>query len=154
MSYSLIGDGPATDYFDVDATSGRITVKRDLASDVTTDYHLRVAASDASPLPLRSSKLVHVHVNRNLHAPVFEGANYRPEILDTQALGVPVVRVSAMDADVRAPYNRMRYSFAGDDPALDYVMIDSATGDISLKKSVQLDPAFTEIYFVSLQKLI
>ena len=149
VSYSLLGDGPATDYFAIDASRGQITVSRNLSSDVTTDYQLRVAASDASPLPLRTSKLVHVHVNRNLHAPVFLDANYRPQILDTQALGVPILRVSAFDADRSAPYNQLRYSFAGDDAALEYVIIDSQTGDVSLKKSVQLDAALTDTYFVS-----
>ena len=42
---------------------------------------------------------VTVYVNRNLFAPSFAPTQYSRTILDTEAVGVPLVKVTALDAD-------------------------------------------------------
>lgn len=43
VTYSLLGDDSATDYFEINAETGRIRVSRDIKADVTTDYQVSVA---------------------------------------------------------------------------------------------------------------
>lgn len=42
-----------------------------------------------------------MRVNRNMNAPRFEQGDYRHEILETQPLGLPFLRVTAEDADTK-----------------------------------------------------
>ena len=43
VTYSLLGDDSATDYFEINAETGRIRVSRDIKADVSTDYQVSVA---------------------------------------------------------------------------------------------------------------
>ncbi len=43
--------------------------------------------------------LLHVHVNRNMYAPKFDNTNYEKTVLETQALGLPFIKVTARDQD-------------------------------------------------------
>ena len=94
--------------------------------------------------------MVHVHVNRNNFPPRFETDRYQETLLETQALGVPFVRVGARDQDNKRPYNELRYSMQGDTGVIVYFMIDEESGDIALKKSLMDDPDRREDYNVSI----
>ena len=48
---------------------------------------------------LSDTTVVIVYVNRNLFPPVFSPQQYSATILDTQAIGVPIVYITATDAD-------------------------------------------------------
>ena len=96
-----MGDDAAPTYFAVNTEKGDISIKRDIKSDTETDYQIRVRASDGGTPSLTAMALVHVHVNRNQFAPRFEKGDYKANILETQTLGVPFVKVVAKDQDTR-----------------------------------------------------
>ena len=62
---------------------------------------IRVLATDGGTPSKQDIALVHVHVNRNMKAPIFEVTDYRVEILETQQLGIPFERVYAKDEDTK-----------------------------------------------------
>ena len=78
-----------------------------------TLFQLRVVASDGGTPPLLATTVVEVHINRNLQAPRFPSTNYRPEILETQQLGLAFVRVRAGDADNKVRWHISEVDFCG-----------------------------------------
>lgn len=99
VTYSIVGDDAAPNYFEVDGERGDVKVKTDIKSDLATDYQIRVVASDGGTPPKNTMTLVLVHVNRNMFAPKFDQDRYEKEVLETQALGVPFTKVQARDED-------------------------------------------------------
>ena len=61
---------------------------------------LEVVASDGGTPARSSTATVDVTVRRNLHKPQFAPNRYEADLLETQALGEPLLRVTAIDADV------------------------------------------------------
>ena len=58
-------------------------------------------AYDGGIPSLSATATIDVLVNRNLFDPVFNPINYNVTIYETQALGVPFIKVNATDADTR-----------------------------------------------------
>jgi hypothetical protein len=106
-------------------------------------------AKDGGEPNLIDTAVVNVHVNRNNFQPNFETDQYQETLLETQALGVPFVRISARDQDNKRPYNELQYDMLGEPGVILYFMIDKASGDIALKKSLMDDPDRREQYQVS-----
>ncbi|KAL3878042.1 hypothetical protein ACJMK2_035678, partial [Sinanodonta woodiana] len=136
LTYSIIGDDAASTYFQIDGSSGSITVKEPFVNDAATTYHIRVFVQDGGNPRLSDTTIVTVNIRRNLDIPRFNPVEYTRTILETQALGVPIVRLTATDSDTTAPYNVVNYVLEGDTATLGYFILDTGTGDISLKKSV------------------
>ena len=113
-------------------------------------YQIRVLAKDGGEPSMTDTAVVYVHVNRNNYQPRFETVQYKETLLETQALGLAFVRVSARDQDNKRPYNELRYTLKGDVGIIQYFMIDEKSGDISLKKSFMDDPDKRDVYDVSI----
>ena len=62
---------------------------------------LRIEARDGGTPPRSATALVNINVQRNLVAPVFQQSSYQTTILETQSLGVNILRVVATDADTK-----------------------------------------------------
>ena len=60
-----------------------------------------MAARDGGTPALQDVILVHVSVNRNMQRPRFEQGDYRHEIMETHAFGLPFLRVTATDVDTK-----------------------------------------------------
>lgn len=65
---------------------------------------IRVLVQDGGNPRLSDVTTVVVYVNRNLFAPSFAPTQYSRTILDTEAVGVPLVKVTALDADTTVSY--------------------------------------------------
>lgn len=62
---------------------------------------VRVLAEDGGDPPKSATVTVLVRVERNLYSPRFNPQKMEYEILETQALGVPVAIVNATDQDTK-----------------------------------------------------
>ena len=105
MTYELIGDDSATNYFAIDSGSGQVTLRRSLLRDSELQYNLRVRVSDNGVVPRTDVCVVPVTINRNQNAPAFETRKYEVEILYTHGLGDGFVTVEATDADRQVSRN-------------------------------------------------
>lgn len=62
-------------------------------------FQIRVRVQDGGNPHLADISTVIVSVNRNLFPPIFQPQQYSRTILDTQAIGVPLVTITANDQD-------------------------------------------------------
>ena len=62
---------------------------------------LRIEARDGGTPPRSATALVNINVQRNLVRPVFQQSSYETTILETQSLGINILRVIATDADTK-----------------------------------------------------
>ena len=149
MRYEIIGDDSASTYFGINRENGEVSLKASVNNDVATEYKVRVRVSDGGTPPRTDVTVVTVSVQRNLQAPVFQPNSYEAAILETQNVGVPFVTVSAKDEDQRAPFNTFRFEITGEDRSKEFFLMDPSTGQVSVKKSLQLDRELREQYTVS-----
>ena len=101
LMYKIIGDDSAPIYFKINSLTGMITFAQPVLSDLSDSYQIRVQVQDGGNPRLSDVTVVSVLVERNLFAPVFESQEYRQLILESQLVGVPILRVVATDADSR-----------------------------------------------------
>lgn len=66
-------------------------------------------AIDGGTPPRMSTATVQITVERNLNAPEFQPNRYEREVLETQALGEPIVTVTARDLDVNVSIVNRKY---------------------------------------------
>ncbi|WAQ95445.1 FAT4-like protein [Mya arenaria] len=134
--YDIIGDDMATTFFLINSVSGRITLRSSISADNNDVYSIRVRVQDGGN-PRRSDiTVVLVSVNRNLFPPVFNPSQYSATILDTQAVGFPILYITATDADTTSPHNVVRYDLRGDTDTIDLFMVDDVSGALMLRRSV------------------
>ncbi|XP_076458559.1 protocadherin Fat 1-like [Babylonia areolata] len=148
VSLRAIGDDLATVYFDL-TNDGVVSVSSNLLLDTSTFYRLRVEARDGGTPARSATALLSINVRRNLAAPVFVQNSYETTILETQSLGVNILRVSATDADTKRPHNVTQYYISNDNSnslGEEYFLIDAVTGEIYLRKSVLNDDLGTPQY--------
>ena len=62
---------------------------------------LRVAASDSGVPPCSDVKLLHVTVDRNIHAPRMQQDEYSSTVLEVHDVDEPVTQVQGQDDDTR-----------------------------------------------------
>ena len=74
---------------------------------------------------------VSIEVLRNEHAPQFDRDNIQLQLNETARIGEPVLTLTASDED---PADVIRYSIVGDVTARQFFFVDSATGNVSLKR--------------------
>ncbi len=117
---------------------------------------MRVKAQDGGNPPKSATATAKVEILRNFNEPRFEPQDYTQTILETQGLGVSILKVTAKDADTKAPYNVIKYSMPSSVPSniKDYFEVDPDTGIVFLKKSLMLDSANTKTYGVCNVKLV
>ena len=64
-------------------------------------FQLRVIGSDGGDPPRSATAIIKVQVTRNFEEPRFSPAEYSKTILETQPIGVSIVKVTARDRDVK-----------------------------------------------------
>lgn len=98
--YEAVGDSLAINYFDVDRTSGDISVKRSLLNDPSKQYKFIVLAKDQGKNQMVSDNAtVVIEVVRNENTPIFERTIYTAGINQNQGVGNRVAQVRAVDKD-------------------------------------------------------
>ena len=100
--YEIRGDGEASTYFEIDADTGRLTVKSALSADSTRvlSYTIRVRAYRENDPRVEAFKEITVTVDRNPNSPRFSQRNYVFEIPENKTLGDVFGAVTATDPDL------------------------------------------------------
>ncbi|XP_065921690.1 protocadherin Fat 4 isoform X2 [Magallana gigas] len=150
ITYSLVGDGTATIYFQVDSSTGVLSLKQSIQPDTASTYRLTFRATDGGNPPKYDEKTLTVNVNRNLLAPEFVHQIYEVTIWEIQALDIVIQEVSARDNDTKAPHNEVTYEIVGDALAQTYFRIDNE-GRIYVRRPLTDDNADTGLYTVSVR---
>lgn len=130
--------GNGTEYFDVDKNSGWVFLSKNLAGKVHNQYGVQVRVVDKGiPPQSDDTSVVLVVTGPNLHSPIFSALSYRVIVPENEALGTVIVTVSATDRD-DGPNGHILYNITkGNDKG--WFAIDSATGGVSINKSLDYD---------------
>ncbi|VDI54527.1 Hypothetical predicted protein, partial [Mytilus galloprovincialis] len=140
VKYEIIGDDKAPAYFKIDENTGLIQVRASLAGINDEIFYVRVRAYDNGSPPMGNTTVVTVTVERNLQAPVLgDPTVITVRIPETQELGLAITRVNATDADSQAPHKTIKYRAFADTKTNQYFGINTDTGDVYVKRSLQLD---------------
>ncbi|XP_033127144.1 protocadherin Fat 4-like [Anneissia japonica] len=129
ITYSIKDDGDHN-LFDIDPTSGRITVVGNLDYESQSIHRLTVEARDTSHLIETTVTINVLDVNDN--APVFTLVTYEKWIQEGLRVNTPVFEVTAVDVD-EGDGGEVRYRMK---TMSDYFKIDSVTGVISIKNEI------------------
>lgn len=125
--------GPAGKFFDINATTGLITVSDPSGLDAETNPVLEFAveAADENGEGLKSTSKVTVNlIDINDQAPEFENKLYEFILHpDKNRFTIPAM-VKAIDRDISAPNNEVHYEIVN---PMDNITINSVTGELSVK---------------------
>ncbi|XP_076458558.1 cadherin EGF LAG seven-pass G-type receptor 1-like [Babylonia areolata] len=133
ITYSIIGNGNAPSFFQLENPSnGLVTVRDTLTKDSALSYSLVIVATDGGGTSATATATI--VVQRNLNDPQFSQLSYTRTIEENFPLATSVVQILATDNDILSPHNQLQYTIVGDNDALDYFTI-SESGLITLKRS-------------------
>ncbi len=130
ISYSIT-DGNEDECFIIDASTGQITLAKELDRETLDIYNLIVAATDGGENPLNSTCLVKITVtDYNDNKPIFiqEGINEVHTVPEGTPPGTLVTKVTATDAD-RGSNGQVSYKIVNGNTNTAF-NIDSTTGRI------------------------
>lgn len=136
LTYSILGDEKGPTFFQIDSEEGRISVRSDLTKDGDTEYKLRVQVSDGGDPPCVATAVVAVTVRRNLNDPEMDRSEWKVEILETQSLTEPIVRLEAEDEDNQHPHDEFTYQLHSSSQYKDYFSVDGNNGNVFLRRSI------------------
>ena len=143
LSYRLVsGD---VDLFQVDSTSGHISLRRSLDCELSAEHRMTVGVSDrGNPGVRAANKSVIVSVlDVNDHAPIFhlaDGDAYSFRVLSPVPLGAFVGSVAANDSDASTENSRLTY-YLNNGRLADVFDVRPTTGEIRTKLVLGLDRA-------------
>ncbi|RUS85645.1 hypothetical protein EGW08_006591, partial [Elysia chlorotica] len=127
--YEIDGYFAAPGYFSINPSTGVVTVKSDLTTDVATSYLLGLRAYDNQrPGQVATTNLT-ISVNRNPSSPIFNNLLYSERIAETFTLGVEILRVQASDFDG----NNVKYALVSANPTegSNFFFLNADTGVFS-----------------------
>lgn len=137
ITYNLIGDGEATAFFQVNRNNGEVQLIRSINTEPSTNYRLRIVASDGGTPPKTDTAIVEIQIRRNLNRPTFTPANYELSIKESWPVYQPTFLViKCKDDDVTPPYNTIKYAISSPEVAKNYFEIEETTGRLRLKQSL------------------
>jgi len=121
------------DRFDVDSTSGRITLRSSMDCEASSEHRITITASD-SGTPIRSATmtLIVMILDANDNPPVFHSEGYSFRVLRPVPLGAVIGTVRANDSDAGTENSRLTYYFRNGRLA-DVFDVRSPSGEIRTK---------------------
>ena len=132
LSYSL--SGTDANFFNINATTGEVTLKSSANFETKPSYSINVVATDGGNLS--DSKPVTISVTDVDTAPtITSGAT--GTVAENAPVNTVVYTVQASDPDTTAPNNTLSYSLSGTDANL--FNINSTTGEVTLKASANFE---------------
>ena len=146
VSYVQISASP---YVTLNTTSGEITVSGPIDYEQVQSFTLVIQARDAgTPMQVSPNRTVTITVlDVNDNWPRFTANNYSVAIQETQSPSTTVIVVSAVDADLSAPFRTLTYSLTSN-PAFPFSIV-STTGAIIV--ATNLDYETTTSYVLTVQ---
>ena len=141
LMYESIGLYPAQSFFSIGALDGRIFTRRSLKEDgiARESYVLRVIVYDSVDPRLQDTADVTINVARNPSVPQWSQARYQTTVSEEYSMGIPVLTVLATDSDGDSVSYQMIGDSIGSNSG-DYFFINSASGDIFLRRSLTEAP--------------
>ncbi|XP_046561621.1 protocadherin Fat 4-like [Haliotis rubra] len=137
VRYSIAGDAKFLEYFFINPDDGQMSVKKNLQKDPSQprQYNGIVQACDAAPNPRCTTATVVVTVVRNDNPPSFANMDdYIVSINSTDMeIGYSVLKIVAVDSDTNVTDNTVNYKLFNIDDTVDYFVIDSSTGNVTVK---------------------
>ncbi|XP_062595025.1 cadherin EGF LAG seven-pass G-type receptor 3-like, partial [Saccostrea cucullata] len=149
VRYRVTGDDLAPTYFQVDPTSGLITVRNVLSGVNQDQFKVRIEAYDQGSPSKTNVTVVTLTVKSNYQRPIFNRLSYVARIPETQSLGQQIIAVTANDTDALTPNNVVRYSLTAGPEDIECFLIDAVTGSLSLRRSLLYDPCRSDIYQIT-----
>ncbi|XP_060080745.1 protocadherin Fat 4-like, partial [Ylistrum balloti] len=145
LTFDLLGDDNAPVFFDIDASSGVVTLKNSLQLLPTTEYQLRVRVRDGGNPRKEDVKVFTVTIKRNFHQPTFNTIAYAQVIPENLAVDSSVINIQAFDSDFAAPYNTLRYYFTTSPSRF---LLNPETGLVTVRRSLLGETQVTFLFFV------
>ncbi|XP_071105610.1 protocadherin Fat 4-like isoform X2 [Haliotis cracherodii] len=151
VSYELVGDAIQLYYFEIVSSTGDIRLKRPLTLDTArrNRFDMQVVARDHGSPSLDSTPAsVTINVRRNDFPPVFNNEPYTTDLREDASVNDTVFTVNAVDRDLVAPFNTIKFTLIGDDTAPVYFDIrqtDNNNSQIYVKAPVLNDDKTTYI---------
>ncbi|XP_061858755.1 protocadherin gamma-B5-like [Colius striatus] len=132
----LSGEAPLSLVAASSSGSYKVVTSRALDREQAPEHRVTVVARDRGSPSLSSSATLVLEVSDvNDNAPVFEEAAYSAYVSENNAVGAPVVRVVARDADAGAN-GRVSYALAGGSAgAAAYVSVEARSGELYAQRS-------------------
>jgi len=130
LQYTLSG---GDDLFEVDSTSGRITIRSSLDRETFAEHRIIVSATDSgTPARSASMRLVVTVLDVNDHRPLFNSDGYSFRVLYPVPLGAVIGSVGANDSDATLENSRLTY-YLHNGRLTDIFDIRSPSGEIRTK---------------------
>ncbi|CAH8520904.1 unnamed protein product [Schistosoma turkestanicum] len=128
----------STEFFRIDPITGKLWTIQSLDSENRSEYHLIVIAKDSgSPVSLSSSASVIITVeDTNDNMPEFMNTHYLFEVPENAPGGTEIGVVEAIDKDVTAINQRVRYNLRGNNEDLKLVAIDRNSGILRTRRPI------------------
>ncbi|XP_046564129.1 protocadherin Fat 1-like, partial [Haliotis rubra] len=145
VRYDIIGDDNAPAIFQIDESSGQISLRNTFSGDGAELYRIRVRARDGGNPRLSDITVVSVNVTRNLRAPVFNTPTYSARILETINFGEVFISATAQDLDTSAPNNALTYQLTGNTECQRYFGINN-NGGLYVQADLVTDPTRATFY--------
>ncbi|XP_074647699.1 protocadherin Fat 4-like [Tubulanus polymorphus] len=132
--YEAIGVAPATDFFNVDRNTGDIRLTKDLKSATQNTLTLRIQAYDTlNPSDKKTTDVVYTITRpTNANSPRFTSRSLTKTIAEDAQLATNIIDAVANDADG----DIVRYTITGNTVCQTYLLMDPATGKVTLKASL------------------
>ncbi|XP_071943757.1 cadherin-23-like [Antedon mediterranea] len=147
IMYELV---EASDLFEINPTTGNITLIATLNFEESASYQLRVKASDGGIPSMESEEEVVIRVGDVQDSdPVFVNLPYSPTVTEETRVNSVVQVVSARDPDVDNP-NVIEYTIAaGNDD--EFFTVNTTTGEISLSKMIDLEAGDPSVFSITVR---
>ncbi|GFS23625.1 protocadherin Fat 4, partial [Elysia marginata] len=144
FTFALIGDDGDQNRFDINPSSGEITVSNRASQGESSPFQLRIQVCDGGGLCNVTVALI--SVTSNQFAPILGLPEYSDVVWETQEYGVAIITVVASDSDAGSPNNVIEYELqAGptNDVSLSCFGINRDNGQIFAKVSLLNAPCDT-----------
>ena len=134
ITFNITG-GAGADYFDIDPSSGNLTVALSLDYEMNTSFELVLEASDGGFPSLSSNMTYTIRLrNEDDNVPLFERDSYTFTIEENNQINDFIGRVKATDLD---PHNRtIGYAFIGTE---NLFMLNRTNGEITASRVYDLE---------------
>ncbi|KAK0143246.1 Protocadherin Fat 4 [Merluccius polli] len=132
--YFYLASGDTDKMFQMDESSGELTVQHPLDYESKKDFTLLVEARDSGSPPFSSFAEIHINISDvNDNFPQFMQSEFRCEIFEN-SLPIWVCDVFAIDADSKS-YGMVQYSIVEGNPDSHFI-VDSENGELSTTLSL------------------
>ena len=135
--YSIQSGGSSDGIFDIDPSTGLVTLLTTLDFELQPFHTLLVQAEDDGTPPLSSIIQLNISVlDENNHAPLFDQRSYRVSVLENVTVGTSVAQVTATDSDAETITYQITVNYFVSEGGVASFAINSSTGVIEVTNSV------------------